>query len=403
MATVGIVGCGTAGAAAAIALARVGCEVRVLERVADPGPAGAGILLQPTGQAVLARLGLLDQVVARAAPIERLYLRTRRGRTLADLHYAAIDPAWRGYGIHRGVLFEALYRAARAEPRVQVTTGCDVRRLRRDGARAFAIDAAGAEHGPFELLVIADGAQSALREGARDAPYPWGALWFVCEDHQRVFARELYQVAHGARRLYGVLPTGLAPRGDTPIVSLFWSLAAREHDAWRAGGLAAWKQEVLAMDARIGPVLDAIAAHDQVTFARYRDVHMPRWHDGNVVCVGDAAHATSPQLGQGANLALVDAIVLADSVRDTPSIAEALAAYARMRRRHLRYYQRMARWLTPLFQSDSRALGWLRDAVFPIANAFPPLRRHMTRTMAGVAVGFGPARLALADAVTSPP
>jgi hypothetical protein len=55
----------------------------------------------------------------------------------------------------------------------------------------------------------------------------------------------------------------------------------------------------------------------------------------------------------------------------------------------------MARWLTPLFQSDSRLLGWARDLVFPLANALPPLRRHMTRTMAGVAVGFGPSRLAL--------
>ena len=370
----------------------------MLERVAEPGPVGAGILLQPSGQAALAVLGLLDEVRARAAPIERLFLRTRGGRTLADLRYGAIEPAWQGFGIHRGVLFEALVRAARAEPRVAVRTGCDVRQLRRDGERTIAIDAHGTEHGPFDLIVIADGAQSVLRPAARDVEYPWGALWFVCEDPARVFARELYQVAHGARRLYGVLPTGLGPRGEVPIVSLFWSLAARDLAAWRAGGLAAWKREVLAMDARIAPVLDAITAPEQVTFARYRDVHLPRWHDGHLVVIGDAAHATSPQLGQGANLALCDAFVLADCVRTAPSIASALDTYTRTRRQHLRYYQRMARWLTPLFQSDSRMLGWMRDLVFPLANVLPPLRRHMTRTMAGVALGFGPRRLALPGA-----
>src|SRR5688500_3271156 len=117
---VGVIGCGTAGAAAAILLARAGCTVTVLERVAEPGPVGAGIMIQPTGQAVLAQLGLLDDIVARGARIDRLWFRTHTGRTLVDLRYAAVNRAWFGIGLHRGVLFEALYAAARREPRVTV-------------------------------------------------------------------------------------------------------------------------------------------------------------------------------------------------------------------------------------------------------------------------------------------
>ena len=138
----------------------------MLERVADPGPIGAGIVLQPTGQAVLARLGLLDDVAARASPLDRLWCRTPRGRTLVDLRYAKVDRAWFGLGVHRGVLFEALYGAARAEPNVTLVPGADVRGLRRDGARTFATIASGAEHGPFELVVVADGAVSELRDAA---------------------------------------------------------------------------------------------------------------------------------------------------------------------------------------------------------------------------------------------
>ena len=121
MASIGVIGGGTAGSAAALFLARAGHEVRVFERVADPKPVGAGIIVQPTGQAVLARLGLLERVAARAAVLDRLWLRTPRGRTLVDLHYAAVEPTWFGLGTHRGVLFEALYEAARAE--VGITTG----------------------------------------------------------------------------------------------------------------------------------------------------------------------------------------------------------------------------------------------------------------------------------------
>jgi 2-polyprenyl-6-methoxyphenol hydroxylase-like FAD-dependent oxidoreductase len=392
---VGVIGCGTAGAASAILLARAGCEVVVLERVAEPGPVGAGIVLQPTGQAVLARLGLLDEVAARASRLDRLWCRTPRGRTLVDLRYAKVDARWFGLGVHRGVLFEALHRGALAESNVKVVLGADVRGLRRDGARTFATTADGAEHGPFELVVVADGAVSELRDAAastsRDAPYPWGALWFVAADPGGGFGaeRELYQVGVRARRLYGALPTGLGARGDAPIVSLFWSLEASALPAWRDAGLDAWKRDVRALDPRIAPVLDEIRDPAQVLFARYRDVRMPRWHDRGVVFIGDAAHATSPQLGQGANLALLDALALAEAVAAAPSVDAALDAYTSGRRRHLRYYQWMTRMLTPFFQSRSRALGWLRDWLFPVANALPPVRNHMIRTMAGVSRGFG--------------
>jgi len=392
VAAIGVIGCGTAGAAAALFLSRAGHAVRVFERVAEPRPVGAGIIVQPSGQAVLARLGLLDQIAARAAKLDRLWLRTPRGRTLVDLHYARVDPTWFGLGTHRGVLFSALYEAARAE--VNITTGCTIQKIRRE-AKLWLDD-----HGPFDLVVVADGASSALRSAKRDRLYPWGALWFVAEDREQTFTRELYQVARGTRQLYGVLPTGLGPHGETPIASLFWSLAAADLDAWRARGLDAWKAEVHALDPRIEPVLAQIHSPDQLTFARYRDVAMPKWHDRGVVFLGDAAHATSPQLGQGANLALVDAMVLADALANGCDEA-ALADYSRRRKRHLGTYQFMTRALTPLFQSHSRVAGWLRDLTFPIANALPPLRNHMIRTMAGVSRGFARKCLPLESSASS--
>jgi len=392
VAPAGGIGCGTAGGASALLLARQGHDVTVLERVAEPKPIGAGILLQPTGQAVMARLGLLDTMITRGARVDRLWFRKPGGGTLVDLEYAKIDREWFGIGLHRGVLFEALYTQTCKEPRVKVLTGRDVRSLRRDGSRVYLGEQGGAEHGPFDLVVVADGAISELRshagETSRDAAYPWGALWFVAEDPAQTFKGELYQIGVRAHRLYGVLPTGLGPRGETPVVSLFWSLPSREVDAWRATPLETWKAEVRALDPRIDIVLEKITSHDQVTFARYRDVQMKRWHDDNVVFVGDAAHATSPQLGQGANLALLDALVLAESIAARPTVAEGLDLYATTRRPHLRHYQRMTRWLTPFFQSDSRFLGWLRDWSFPIANAVPPLRKLMISTMAGVSMGF---------------
>jgi 2-polyprenyl-6-methoxyphenol hydroxylase-like FAD-dependent oxidoreductase len=406
---IGVVGCGTAGSAAALLLARAGHRVTVLERVAAPGPVGAGIIVQPTGQAVLARLGLLAAVEARAARIDRLWCRRWTPAvsasadggdgTLVDLRYAEIASRWHGLGVHRGLLFQALFDAVQAAP-IDLRLGVAAAALQPEGARHQIVDSAGTRHGPFDLVVVADGAVSELRgaaRGARDRAYPWGALWFVADDPDATWGRraELYQVVRGTARMYGALPTGLGPRGETPVVSLFWSLRADRLEAWRAAGLAPWKEEVRRFDPRIAPVLDQIRSPEQIVFARYRDVTLRAPHAPGLVFLGDAAHATSPQLGQGANLALWDAMVLADALAGAATLGSALAAYAAVRRPHLAYYQRAARWLTPFFQSDSPALGWLRDRLMPIGNAIGPLRRRMVRTMAGVERGPLYRRLAL--------
>ena len=106
---VGVVGCGFAGSATALFLARAGHRVTVYERAPEPAAVGAGILLQPSGLAVLQRLGLLEQVLARGARIDSLCCRTERGVTLFELVYQRLAVDIFGLGMHRGALFELLF------------------------------------------------------------------------------------------------------------------------------------------------------------------------------------------------------------------------------------------------------------------------------------------------------
>lgn len=383
---VAVIGCGTAGAAAALLLARAGHRVTVYERVADPGPVGAGISLQPTGQAVLAQLGLLAPILERAARIDRLHVVRKSGRTLVDLRYADVEPRWFGLGLHRGTLFVTLYDAVRSEPGVTVILDAPVTGVSRTGDAITVLGPDG-PRGRHALVVVADGAVSELHASAgvpvTSRGFAFGALWFVADDPGPRFTDELHQVVDGARRMYGILPTGRGPTDERPVVSLYWSLEVAAYERWRAAGLDAWKAEVRAFDPRVAPVLAQIVDVDQVVLARYHDVRMRRWHGDRIVFLGDAAHATSPQLGNGANLALVDAAVLADALATHPTLAAALPAYSRARRHHLGHYQRMSRLLTPLFQSRSRVLGGLRDLFMPLADRIGPLHRLMVRTMAG--------------------
>jgi 2-polyprenyl-6-methoxyphenol hydroxylase-like FAD-dependent oxidoreductase len=406
---IAVIGLGSAGGAASALLARAGHQVRLYERVPEPGAVGAGIVLQPTGMAALAALGLAGAVVARGARLDRLRCVTTSGREVVHLAYRVLGEDLYGVGLHRGVLFERLAQAVR-DAGVALVTGCDVVALPRGRGGRWVVDAGGGRHGPFDLVVVADGARSRLaaqvNPGRRAVTYPWGALWFVGVDHERRFAGsgELFQVVRGAQRMLGLLPTGLGPtsrdldgraEAELPLVSLYWSLRASAYDDWRRAGLGPWKAEILAAVPDAAPLLAQIHDVDQVLLSAYQDVTMWPWDDGDAVVLGDAAHATSPQLGQGANLALWDAMILAQLLAEAPSVREALDAYSRARRGHLDWFQLATRWLTPFFQGDSRLLGWLRDLAMPVAAKLPLVERLMIASMCGTAMGPLAAPLAL--------
>ena len=100
--------------------------------------------------------------------------------------------------------------------------------------------------------------------------------------------------------------------------------------------------------------------------------------------IGDAWHATSPQLGQGANMALLDAWALATAVRGAEAVPDALARFDVMRRRHVHLYQRMSAWLTPVYQSDSKALPFLRDWLAGPLSGIWPAPRLLASIVAGM-------------------
>jgi 2-polyprenyl-6-methoxyphenol hydroxylase-like FAD-dependent oxidoreductase len=386
--SIGIVGYGTAGQAAALFLSRAGNQVSIFERSPTLGPVGAGILLQPTGLSVLAELDLLNHALACGSRVERLIGHNLAGRRVMDMCYSKLDPAWFGLGIQRGTLFELLQQAYTGD----VATGCEIVAL--DTAVGTLADAAGERHGPFDLLVIADGAASKLRSAnthvRRDQQYPWGALWCLCPDPQRRFDGHLHQRYDRARRMAGVLPVGHLPGAspDAHRVSFFWSLPLAQMEQWRTRGIASWQDEVRGYWPEAAELIAHIEHPEQLARASYRDVIVGQPWQGRAVWIGDAAHAMSPQLGQGANLALMDAKVLASSLEQAPDITAALSRYARERRAHVYIYQFISRWLTPLFQSDRDAVAKLRDLAFGPLGRMPIARGQMLRVLSGIKRGW---------------
>ena len=113
-----------------------------------------------------------------------------------------------------------------------------------------------------------------------------------------------------ASKMAGILPLGARPGDPTPKIAFFWSIRSDRIADWRAAPLDEWKAKVRALWPAIAPLLDQIGAHDELTVATYRHRTLRTPLSDGVVHIGDSYHAASPQLGQGANMALLDAAAL---------------------------------------------------------------------------------------------
>ncbi len=386
---IAICGCGPAGLAAALLLHRQGHRIVLVERFAEPRPLGSGLLLQPTGLAVLEQLGLARNIAGLGQPVTRLFGKAvPSGRTTLDVRYAALGSDVHAIGIHRAALFGALFAAVQAET-IAIETGFEIASLdwSSDG-RPLLTGKTGRRLGPFDLAIDALGSRSTLAESrfgpSLHRPLAYGALWASLPWPGGSFdVHALEQRYRAANRMVGVLPTGRRAPGGSQEAAFFWSLKPRQHAAWLARGLEPWKDDVRALWPETEPLLGSVTDPAQMVLASYGHHTLALPVAGRLAVIGDAAHATSPQLGQGANMALMDAAALAAALQANDDLAEALASYARLRRWHVRLYQAVSAVFTPFYQSDSVVLPFLRDRMFAVAARLPGGGRALASLVAG--------------------
>ncbi len=400
---IAIAGCGPAGLAAALLLYRDGHDITLFERFDTPRPIGSGLMLQPTGLAVLAQLGLAETVTRYGARVDRLIGKTgEAGRTVLDVRYAALGSrAGFGVGIHRASLFSTLYNAVTSTGIPIATTRTIVGSSLEAGRRQLQFDDDDTSE-PFDLIVDTLGTRTPLAPPTgRSLAY--GALWASLDWPTVGFdGAALEQRYRRASKMVGVLPIGTPPDGARAQAAFFWSLRADRLDEWRQRGMAAWKAEVLELWPACATLLEQIVEPDQLVFARYAHRTLRRPAEPALIHLGDAWHSASPQLGQGANMALLDAWALAMALREAADVPNALVNAVAMRRRHVRLYQALTALFTPVYQSDSTVLPFVRDRlVGPISKLWPATWIQAAMVSGLIGNPLGPLGLAVTSGLSA--
>ncbi|OJF96054.1 FAD-dependent oxidoreductase [Pararhizobium antarcticum] len=388
---IGIAGAGPAGLATALFLARSGHQVEILERYDQPAPVGSGLLMQPTGLTVLHALGLFDKVRGLGSRIDRLHgADALSGRTVLDVRYDAAPGGRYGLAVQRAALFNTLHDAVRAAG-IPIRTGISLARAAPQGTRAVLISDTGEAVGAYDLVVDASGARSSLIGGSAVAPkvrdLAYGAFWATLDGGDAVYDRgALSQRYDRAKVMIGVLPAGRVTADTPERVAFFWSLKVADAEAVKAAGLERWKAVIRSYWPDCAPFLDQIRDWDQLTLARYAHRTARPPFSGAIAFIGDSAHSTSPQLGQGANMALHDAAALSHALSAAPDLASALRAYGLARRNHVVLFQLLSLAFTPFYQSDSHAIAWIRDRLVSTVAKVPPVQRLLASIVAGTLI-----------------
>ncbi|MFF9011580.1 FAD-dependent monooxygenase [Streptomyces sp. NPDC014870] len=350
-----VVGGGIGGLAAALALHRRGWRVEVLERAPRFTEIGAGISLWPNALRALEALGTADTVRALGAVEKAGGVRDRRGRWLSRTDTAALVHRF-GHPLvvlHRADLLRALTEALPAEC---LRPGSEVSAVHDDGQGLVVQHTGGASRA--DLVIGADGLRSTVRRAlwpeAPDPRYAGYTAWrMVTEPLAEPPAEGAATWGRGERFGYTALPGGRMYCFATASLPPGAASGTTEH-AELLRRFGAWPDPIPSLLAAVPA--EAVLRHDLYELPPLRS-----FVRGRVALLGDAAHAMTPNLGQGACQALEDAVTLAACLDDTPDVTAALRSYDRLRRPRAQAVARRSARLGAIGQLAWPPAVYLRD------------------------------------------
>jgi 6-methylpretetramide 4-monooxygenase len=388
---VAIVGGGMGGLLLALALARGGRTVTIIERQQSLRPVARGELLQPNGIRILDQLGLLDGLKALPVHVShRFHFHRIGGRKLCTVDYRMLPPPWNYTLITLPhLLLDLVLRTLDQTDRVRLRLGTEFKELQYDHDRISGIRAE-KDGRSIEIraavVVGSDGAYSRVREAlaipTRLHIYREAYATMVIPRPSGFSSDARYYV--GRREILGLFPVS-----DSELY-IFYMIPAEGREKLQQGAMDVMTSAISRIDPSLTGPLRSVIGWNQVGYMPCLRVRADRWTADGAVLMGDAAHAMNPHVAQGRNQAMEDAMTLAEVIQEGFNSGSPpkfrLDRYEKIRRPSVERLQKMGDELTRLWNTGLPPLAWFRDRIFEGMDRHPQIRKRVVRTISGLEI-----------------
>ena len=351
-----VVGGGIGGLSLARELALRKLPVTVLEKAPRIAPVGAGIIMNPNAMHVLERNGLAQGLRAQSWPYLQRETCNRRGRTLALRDYGPLYETGklaRGALVHRAHLHDVLFGGV---PEGVVHFGAAVRQI-SFSSNGISVKTEAGETFEADVLVGADGIHSTVRRHLFGEVEP---IYMGYRSHRMVLDNnagiECFTELQGQGQRIGLVP--IAP-GRIYIWTTFNSPPEPAPQLASADAFRAMFAQFT--DPRVVKLFSQIRSPDEIITTDVEELRQERWHEGRAVLLGDAVHAMTPNIGQGAGMAMEDAAVLAEELASSSDVEASLKNYVRRRKPRVDTIVRVSRNVGTEGQMSGMIDCWLRE------------------------------------------
>ncbi|MDO8356804.1 MAG: FAD-dependent monooxygenase [Nitrospirota bacterium] len=385
---VAVVGAGGGGAVLALALAKQGISTVVLDQAAGPPQGLRGEILQPNGQHVLDRLGVLQSLPANATrSVRHFHFCRAGGKRLCSIDYNDLpEPYNRAIVTLPNVAHHAIVAAVQQQQSATLRYGTSFVGLLREGNKVVGLTTQGPEGTSTiraKIVVGADGAFSKVREALQIPAdlhrYPDGYLIAILESEEPI-SESFYYVGH--KTILGLFPA----TGNK--VYLFYMIPSGSMEAVMQRGLPSLQQAWSQIAPQFTGLFKRLNDWSQTAYMPTGRVRTPTWVADGAVLIGDAAHAMNPHASQGRMQAMVDAMALSDllpgCLADKDYSAARLKEFERIRRPHVTMLQQLADQQVFYWNTGNPVVAFLRDRVFQTLDRNERLRYQVLSTTAGL-------------------